>query len=144
MAAQYAAWIPFDRVILSTAKPHKNAEGVLDTRHRVAMVELAIADNPAFEMSTLEVERSGRYLYHGPSRFCSRLIGAEIYFIMGGFHLHSGHLKDNRAAGFNVPFYCGDPSGYELKRSDPTFKQCLLNFGEGLVFRNSGYGHFLH
>lgn len=39
--------------------PHKAAADVSPARHRVAMVELAIADNPAFELSRIEVERSG-------------------------------------------------------------------------------------
>jgi nicotinate-nucleotide adenylyltransferase len=39
--------------------PHKPAGEVTDVRHRVAMVELAIADNPAFELSRIEVDRPG-------------------------------------------------------------------------------------
>lgn len=39
--------------------PHKQADAVTPTEHRVAMVELAIADNPAFELSLVEVERPG-------------------------------------------------------------------------------------
>lgn len=39
--------------------PHKRAEAVTPTEHRVAMVELAIADNPAFELSLIEVDRPG-------------------------------------------------------------------------------------
>jgi nicotinate-nucleotide adenylyltransferase len=39
--------------------PHKPAESVTAVEHRVAMVELAIADNPAFELSRIEVDRPG-------------------------------------------------------------------------------------
>ena len=39
--------------------PHKPAGSVTSVEHRVAMVELAIAGNPAFELSRIEVERSG-------------------------------------------------------------------------------------
>ena len=39
--------------------PHKPLASVTAVRHRVAMVELAIADNPSFELSTLEIERAG-------------------------------------------------------------------------------------
>jgi nicotinate-nucleotide adenylyltransferase len=39
--------------------PHKPANGVIGAEHRVAMVELAIADNPAFELSLIEVDRAG-------------------------------------------------------------------------------------
>ena len=39
--------------------PHKPASEVTDVRHRVAMVELAIADNPTFELSRIEVDRAG-------------------------------------------------------------------------------------
>ena len=39
--------------------PHKPAGSVTSVEHRLAMVELAIADNPAFELSRIEVERSG-------------------------------------------------------------------------------------
>ena len=50
-----------DRVVFVPAgqPPHKLPGSVTPVRDRVAMVELAIAGNPAFELSTLEVEREG-------------------------------------------------------------------------------------
>ncbi len=39
--------------------PHKSANEVTAVEHRVAMVELAIEDNPAFQLSRIEVNRSG-------------------------------------------------------------------------------------
>ena len=39
--------------------PHKPAGDVTSVEHRLAMVELAIADNPAFELSRIEVDRPG-------------------------------------------------------------------------------------
>lgn len=39
--------------------PHKVDRPVSDPVHRLAMVELAIADNPAFEASRIELDRSG-------------------------------------------------------------------------------------
>lgn len=39
--------------------PHKPAEAVTAVEHRLAMVELAIRDNKAFELSRIEVDRSG-------------------------------------------------------------------------------------
>ena len=39
--------------------PHKLPGSVSPVRDRVAMVELAIAGNPAFELSTVEIERVG-------------------------------------------------------------------------------------
>ncbi len=39
--------------------PHKPAGSVTSVEHRLAMVELAIVGNPAFELSRIEVERPG-------------------------------------------------------------------------------------
>jgi nicotinate-nucleotide adenylyltransferase len=41
------------------APPHKPASDVTAVAHRLAMVTLAIADNPAFELSRIEVDRPG-------------------------------------------------------------------------------------
>jgi nicotinate-nucleotide adenylyltransferase len=39
--------------------PHKPDRAITKPDHRVAMVELAIRDNPAFELSRLEIDRTG-------------------------------------------------------------------------------------
>jgi nicotinate-nucleotide adenylyltransferase len=39
--------------------PHKPGRDISPVEHRLAMVEAAVADNPAFEVSRLEIERSG-------------------------------------------------------------------------------------
>lgn len=39
--------------------PHKNNEQLTPVSHRVAMLQLALADNPRFTLSTIELERPG-------------------------------------------------------------------------------------
>ena len=50
-----------ERVLLvpASSPPHKPGRPVTDAAHRLAMVELAIAGNPAFAVSRIEVERGG-------------------------------------------------------------------------------------
>jgi nicotinate-nucleotide adenylyltransferase len=47
-------------LIPASMPPHKPGRPVTPARHRLAMVELAIAGNPAFEVSRIELERGGR------------------------------------------------------------------------------------
>jgi nicotinate-nucleotide adenylyltransferase len=53
--------LKLDRVLFVPAgrPPHKPKRAVTAVHHRVAMVELAIIDNPAFELSPIEVDRDG-------------------------------------------------------------------------------------
>jgi nicotinate-nucleotide adenylyltransferase len=53
--------LALDRMLFVPAgqPPHKPAGEVTAVEHRVAMVELAIGDNPTFELSRIEVDRSG-------------------------------------------------------------------------------------
>ena len=53
--------LALERVIFMPAgvPPHKHAGGLASAADRHAMVQLAIADNPAFEVSDLELHRTG-------------------------------------------------------------------------------------
>jgi nicotinate-nucleotide adenylyltransferase len=53
--------LSLDRMLFVPAgrPPHKKAAEVTTVEDRVAMVGLAIADNPAFELSRIEVDRPG-------------------------------------------------------------------------------------
>ncbi len=69
----------------------KRDERITSGAHRRAMVELAIADNPAFQLSTIEMDRPGETytvdtldaLRAGP------MAGDELLFIMGADTLHT-------------------------------------------------------
>lgn len=64
--------------------PHKLDRQISPAAHRVAMVRLAVASNPYFEVSTAEVDRPGpSYTVETVSLFRRFYPGAEIYFITG-------------------------------------------------------------
>ena len=60
-AEEVCAAFALDRIyfIPSASPPHKRAAGIAPAQHRYNMVELAVADNPAFLASRIELDRSG-------------------------------------------------------------------------------------
>ncbi len=76
-----------DKVLFVPAgtPPHKLDQDITPTRHRLAMLELAIASNPGFAISRVDIDR------HGPCYTVDTLAllhqeygpGAELYFLMG-------------------------------------------------------------
>jgi nicotinate-nucleotide adenylyltransferase len=74
-----------DRVLFVPAgePPHKPPGSVTAVTQRVAMVELAIADNPAFELSRVEVDRSGpSYTVDTVEQLARERAGAELVVIL--------------------------------------------------------------
>ncbi|WP_455717443.1 nicotinate-nucleotide adenylyltransferase [Anaerosporobacter sp.] len=75
-----------DKVIFMPTKnpPHKRYDHILDDDIRAKMVELAIEDNPNFELSTFEMEREGiTYTADTLSRLTKLHPDEEYYFIVG-------------------------------------------------------------
>ena len=63
--------------------PHKPIGSVTAVEHRVAMVEVAVADNPSFELSTIELDRPGpSYTVDTVEELGRRHPGADIRLIM--------------------------------------------------------------
>jgi nicotinate-nucleotide adenylyltransferase len=73
--------------------PHKPLVGGISPEHRLAMLELAIQDHPAFEFRDLEIRRGGRsYTVDSLRELRAELPNAELYFIVGGDSLLELHL----------------------------------------------------
>ena len=72
---------------------HKSANALLDPRHRVAMLELAIEGDLRFELCEAELERGGiSYAVHTVQALRARYPRAELYFIIGSDSLRELHL----------------------------------------------------
>lgn len=75
------------RIILipSAVPPHKSSRGVVSARDRLEMVRRAAADAPGFEVSEVELERSGpSYSVDTLDHFRSETPdGARLFFIVG-------------------------------------------------------------
>lgn len=70
--------------IPSATPPHKSKEEIIDARHRVEMVRLAISSNPFFSLSEVELLRQGKsYSIDTLRHFCE---GGQdtFFFILGG------------------------------------------------------------
>jgi nicotinate-nucleotide adenylyltransferase len=75
-----------DRILFipSATPPHKGSAGLAPARHRLAMVRLAIAENPAFHVSTIEIARGGRsYSVDTLHALHRQFPAARLCFIMG-------------------------------------------------------------
>lgn len=67
------------------APPHKLAQEITSPEHRLAMVELALQDNPYFTVSSIDIDRPGpSYTVDMLSLLHQKWGGdTDIYFIMG-------------------------------------------------------------
>lgn len=75
-----------DRVVFIPAaqQPFKAGQRVTSAEARLAMVRLAIADNPAFAVADYEVRRGGvSYTVDTVATFRAEYPEAELYFIVG-------------------------------------------------------------
>jgi len=61
LASEAFSQLQLDRLlwILTPSPPHKQNQVLTSTEHRLAMVKLAIQDNPNFQLSSLELDRPG-------------------------------------------------------------------------------------
>jgi nicotinate-nucleotide adenylyltransferase len=89
LLAAEEAWLRFtlDRVVFvpNREPPHKHDYSVSAVEHRFAMVTLATASNPHFEVSRLEIDRPGPSYTADTMRHFRERLGAEarLYFITG-------------------------------------------------------------
>lgn len=73
--------------------PHKPGRSITAAHHRVAMVELAIANNPYFSLSRVEVDRPGPSYLVDTLRQLREHYGtkSELYFVIGWDSLEELH-----------------------------------------------------
>ena len=75
-----------DRVLFVPAArpPHKSTRHVSDDTHRLAMLRLVLTDNPAFGISTIELDRPGpSYTSDTLAALSTMLAPASLVFLMG-------------------------------------------------------------
>ena len=86
-AEEVRAQLDLDRVVFVPAglPPHKLTEDVSQVEHRLAMVKLAIASNPYFTVSRVDIDRFGPCYTVDTIELLRDEFGpgAELYFIMG-------------------------------------------------------------
>ncbi len=71
--------------VLTPAPPHKQGQPITALSHRLAMLRLALMDEPRFELSPLEMERPGPHYTLDTLRILSeRHPDAELVLLLGG------------------------------------------------------------
>lgn len=70
--------------------PIKKGEVRLPVKHRLAMLELAIADNPCFSISRDDIDRAGPHYSADTVKIIrEQFPHSQLYFVMGGDNLRS-------------------------------------------------------
>lgn len=86
MAEEVRGQIGLDRVVFvpNRVSPFKTGEGVTDGPARAEMIRRAIDDNPAFDISTIEIDRVGpSYSVDTVRALHAREPDAELFFLTG-------------------------------------------------------------
>lgn len=93
--------------VLGGDPPHKRGQVVTPVRHRLAMLSLAIADNPRFELSRIEIDRPGpHFTYETLALLHAQMPNSELIFLLGADSLidlptwnHPDEIVQNAALG---------------------------------------------
>ena len=86
LAQNALEWCGLDKVLImpSGCSYLKDPGTIADTQHRIEMTRLAIADNPAFELSLIETEREGNsYTCDTLEILCRENPDIRYYYIVG-------------------------------------------------------------
>lgn len=70
--------------IPSAIPPHKAMEEIIDAKHRLEMVKVAVSTNPYFSTSDLELSRPGKSYTIDTLRHFREGSGDDLFFILGG------------------------------------------------------------
>lgn len=87
LASEAYAQLRLDRLlwVLTPDPPHKQDQVVTPVEHRLAMVNLAIQDNPVFELSRVELDRPGpHYMFDTVEELSGKYPNADFIPIIGG------------------------------------------------------------
>jgi len=116
-----------DKVIFipSALNPLKNASNLADAPHRLKMIKLAVADNPWFEASNIEIKKGGASYTINTIKALMKKYGKDtnIYFIIGA----DAFLEINRWASPDellrmCKFIVTTRPGYDIERAKQVFK----------------------
>jgi nicotinate-nucleotide adenylyltransferase len=109
VAEDAACALRLNRVLFMPNKipPHKHGQHVTDVEDRIAMVRAAVEDNPRFELSLIEMERSGPSYTLDTMRLLRDRFGAstQLYFLVGCdalTQLHTWHEPDTLLQEFRL------------------------------------------
>jgi nicotinate-nucleotide adenylyltransferase len=86
----------FDKIIFVPAyrAPHKEGKTITPVEKRLEMLRLAVADNPKFEISDVEIRRGGISFSIDTIRYMKKKLGldkTELYFLIGSDTLKQFH-----------------------------------------------------
>lgn len=75
--------------VLTPNPPHKLGQAISPWQQRFELVQAALADNPAFDISHVDVDRPGpHYAVDTVKLLISQMPGVELFYLMGGDSLH--------------------------------------------------------
>ncbi len=86
IAEEFREQLQLDRILFLPAgqPPHKIGRTISPVRHRLAMLHLAIAGEPGFDISYVDVQRPGPcYTADSLAILRAQFPGDELYFLMG-------------------------------------------------------------
>jgi nicotinate-nucleotide adenylyltransferase len=91
LASEAAHQLKLSRVLwaLTPDPPHKGDQKITPLEHRLAMLNLTIAENPLFELSRLELDRPGPHYSVDTIKLLAEVEpDADIVLLIGGDSLH--------------------------------------------------------
>jgi nicotinate-nucleotide adenylyltransferase len=71
--------------VLTAEPPHKQGQPITRLEDRLALLHAAIGDNPAFELSRVDLDRPGPHFAVDTLRLVAgQFPGAELFYLIGG------------------------------------------------------------